>query len=187
MFKIRCLYSLVWDGSWDGRERSGQDFLLSKWGSYARNYVFLIFNKHTRESYYNWPKKKEYNTKWHPSLFSKWSKLREVCFIRNCTSEATGWPPEQRKHPSCRQVPTGASAKTWGALFQSFQESLLQKQTYRTEHTYWQKRAKNGINSGLPAQEAKCTQLLAICIVSKCTTYIGPKPESTSKVQSDSQ
>lgn len=137
MFKVRCLYSLMRDGRWDG---SGYDLVLTKQWNYARNHIFcLLFNKHIWESYYT-GQKIQYI--WVVSLiFSQMTQVqRQLLYKKSC------WCCHQvttgaEKHPShSRQVPQGFLLEL--ASFQRFQKGLMWKQSCRTEHTLLTKESK---------------------------------------------
>lgn len=93
----------------------------------------------------------------------------------------------QTKYPRCRQAATGVSAKTHGAPFQSFQECLLQKQTHRTEHILRTKESRKWHQQWPTSTGGKIHTIPKnIYFFVKVQNLYRTKPESTSKVWSDS-
>lgn len=150
MFKIRCLYSLVWDGSWDGREWPW--FSFNKTGKLCKKSRILlaIQQAYMRKLLDGTKKKSNSIFEWYPSLFLKWYKLRNICFIE----KALWWSPtdHQRKQPSCRQAPERFQLKAVRHFSRAFRRALCRNNHTGENILYWWKRARKG---GTPSTSLK--------------------------------
>lgn len=83
--------------------------------------------------------------------------------------------PSRENTQVAGKSPQGFLLKPAGHFSRAFRRAFCRNKHAEWDIPYWQKRAENGINSGLQAQGAKQTQLLAIKALAKSEVILNSK------------
>lgn len=131
----------------------------------------------------------KYYTEWYLSLFPQQSKFKEICLIRKGAAVVANWPLEQRSTKVTGRPPQRFLLNTCGSLLQSFQENLMQEQSFRTEHTLAMKESKKWHRQWSTSKGGKTstTHESLLLVPMKCRTYTAPSQTALAKFKVYSQ